>query len=325
MHTYIICEIGSNHDGSIEQARQMIKCAKNCGADVVKFQIFKAKTLYSAYTDDFDKYTNVYEMIRGLEVPWSFFKECYKICSDYGIEFLATPFDDEAVDFLMGLGVKRVKIASFEFSDARFVKYVYKTKLPIIASTGFASVDDINTFIEMTRGVDITLLHCNSAYPTPDNDVHLMAIPYLKQQFGTKVGYSDHSQGIIAPAIAVGVGACVIEKHFTLDKTRTGPDHPYAIEPNELTTMVKYIRQCEIMLGDNNLERTDSESPMMYAKRSVIANRFIPLSKIIEQTDITTKRPGSGIPAACYYNILGMRAIRDIDKDEILTYDCIGS
>jgi len=320
MHTNIICEIGSNHDGHIRQAYQMIKLAKSCGADVVKFQIFKAKTLYVKNTKNFNKYKNVYKLIEGLEVPLSFFRECKNICDDNDIEFLATPFDEEAIDFLMELNVKRMKIASFEFSDMRLLDLILQTKLPILASTGLASVSDIERFMSLAKNSDITLLHCNSAYPTPDRDVHIRAIPHLLK-FCSKVGYSDHSEGILAPILSVGLGACVIEKHFTLDRKKLGPDHPFAIEPKQFADMVKGIRECEVMLGEHGLYRSESEKDMMYAKRSIVADKFIPKGKIIETEDITTKRPGSGIPAIKYFDVIGLRVIRNIEKDDIIKED----
>ena len=318
MSVCIVCEIGSNHDGDIKKARQMINSAKNCGADSVKFQIFKADTMYSKNTRDFDKYINVYQMIKNLEVPLSFFSECNKICLDNNIEFMATPFDEDSVDFLFNLGVKRLKIASFEFSDARLVKYISETGLPIVASTGLASMNDVRDFLDISCASDITLLHCNSAYPTPDKDVHLRAMELLKM-FGTKVGYSDHSEGILAPVLSVSMGACFIEKHFTLDRTSDGPDHAFAVEVEQFTKMVNLIRQSEIMLGQINFDRSESELNMAYAKRGIVANKFILKGKVIEKEDITTIRPENGISASRYFNVIGKVACCDIEEKEAIT------
>lgn len=314
---FIVAEIGSNHNSSLDEAKRLIKIAHYCGVDAVKFQVFQADSLYSKNTKDFDKYKNVHDMMKKLEVPLNFFKECYNICLDIGVEFMATPFSVSSANFLAELGVKRIKVASFEFSDARLIRHIAGLKLPIIASTGLSNEDNIFAFLSETAGRDVTLLHCNSAYPTPDEDAHLSAINYLKK-FGTKVGYSDHTEGILAPVVAVGMGACVIEKHFTSNRKNVGPDHSFAIEPKELETMVYLIRQCEKMLGSEDLNLSNSESPMLYARRSVVAKRFIPQGKIIDELDITTKRPGTGIPAAYFFKVIGCMSKQDIEEDTIL-------
>lgn len=321
---YVIAEIGSNHDGSISKAKRMIESAKECGADAVKFQIFTADNLYVKKTEDFDKYKDVWLLIKGLEVDRSFFDDCFRHCKTIGIEFLATPFHTEAVDFLVEMGVSRIKIASFEFTDVRLVKHIVRTKLPIIASTGLCTLSEIIDMCKFIRRIrintNLTLLHCNSAYPTPDVDANLLMIPKLKSL--ATVGYSDHTWGTLAAPLAVALGAEVIEKHFTLNRGSKGPDHEFALEPCEFQQMVEMIRQAECFLGNSDFsQRSKSEQTMFYAKRSVVAARFIPQGKVIEELDITTKRPAPGgcIPARQYFDVIGFQALRDIQPDSILT------
>lgn len=316
--TYIIAEAGSNHDCNFETAKKLVDIAKNSGADAVKFQIFSAETLYSSKTEDFDKYKNVWNLIKSLEVSFDFFKDIKKYCDDCGIQFLATPFSKDAVDLLCEMEVPVIKIASFEFTDALLVSYIAKTQKPIIASTGLCSEKDIKQFLEMTPNNDITLLHCNSAYPTPDVDANLKSMTTLQKMSKCKVGLSDHTMGILAPVIAVSLGASVIEKHFTISRNNVGPDHPFSIEPNELKSMVSQIRQAEILLGDGKMKRTPSEESMFYARRSVIASKDIKKGELFTVENITTKRPGSGLSASRYLEIIGKTSSRNIESDDIL-------
>lgn len=323
MSCYIIAEAGSNHDCDINVAKQLIDVAKSANCDGVKFQIFSADTLYSSKVEDFDKYQNVYSLIKNLEVSFDFFKELKLYCDEVRIDFLATPFSEEAVDLLVDMNVKLIKLASFEFTDRRLVEYIRKTNKPLVASTGLCSKQDIYDFLQWTEGLDVTLLHCNSAYPTPDEDMNLNYINLLKT-FGSnsfKVGLSDHSMGILAPALAVSMGASVIEKHFTLSRNRKGPDHPFAIEPNELNEMVKLIKTTEKMLGKNDFTRTQSESSMSYARRSVICCKNIKKGEVLTYENITTKRPGNGIPASKYYDVIGKKSKIDLQEDHILQWD----
>lgn len=317
--TYIIAEIGSNHNGCLFRARDLIESASKAGVNAVKFQMFKAETLYSKNTKDFDKYSNVYELMKSLEINEEFLTVCRTMCQAHGVDFLASPFDEKSVDFLVDLKVPRIKVASFEFTDARLVSHIADKGLPIIASTGLASHADICFMLQIMRNCEVTLLHCNSAYPTPVNDANLYAIPYLIKNFNVRCGYSDHTMSTIVPAIAVSLGASVIEKHITMDRKQDGPDHPFSLEPSELKDMVNNIREAEQSLGDGyrlmNVDRSESEQAMKYASRSVYARRPLKKGDVISEEDITTKRPCEGIPAISYYELIGSSLNIDIEVD----------
>lgn len=311
---YVIAEIGSNHNGSLDTAKELIDAAKQSGCDCVKFQIFSADSLYSKNTKDFDQYKNVWQLIKGLEVPLSFFSEIKKHCDNIGIDFLASAFSTEAVDFLVEQKAKSIKIASFEFNDVRLIKYIVSKNIPIIASCGLSTTKDIENFLSWTKGIDVTLMHCNSSYPTPICDANLNVIQTLKR-FNVKIGYSDHTRGILAPVVAVSLGANVIEKHITLSKESIGPDHFFAVGPKELSLMVSYIRETESLLGDSDIKITSSANNMLYARRSIFACDDIKAGDLFTEKNITTKRPNTGIPAEFYYNILGQIAKTNINKD----------
>lgn len=324
MSCYIIAEAGSNHDGSLDIAKQLVDTAKYAGCDAVKFQIFSAETLYSKNSQNFDKYQNVWELIKSLEVSFDFFKEIKKYCDIQQIEFLATPFSVDAVNLLVEMNVPAIKIASFEFTDIFLVSYIASTRKSIIASTGLCNEHDIKQFLSWTKESDVTLLHCNSAYPTPSSDANLLAINKLKsicEGHNVKYGLSDHTMGILSPALAVSLGASVIEKHFTLSRKRNGPDHPFALEPDELKNMVFLIREAELLLGYGSLCRTKSEQSMFYARRSLVASKDIKQGEVICENNLTTKRPGSGVPASLYFETIGKVSTRNIKEDDIIQYE----
>lgn len=335
MSTFVIAEVGSNHNGDFAKALSLIDTAKAAGCDAVKFQTFSAATLYSKYTPDFAGYKNVYKLLEDNELPRHWQKELKKYCDDVDIEFISTPFDERAVDELVELGVKRLKIAGFESTDPRFINMVAKTGLPLIISLG------INTniyFIEDifdSLPIDITLLHCNNAYPTPYEDINLGSIKALvdlrdnQEDFLTyynfKVGLSDHTPGILIPPVAVGMGATCIEKHFTLDKNLPGPDHHFAINPAELAEMVRNIRIVEKAGGVKSTLYTKSEEDFKIGTRSVIAKTNLVKGTILTEDNITTKRPCTehAIPAASYYDVLGKTLKVDVREDEILLWEMI--
>ena len=257
--TFIVADVGANHNRDLVQAMRLIDVAVDAKVDAVKFQTYSSETLYSKYTPDFAGYENITKLIKDIEMPRDWHKVLKSKCDDSGIEFMSTPFDEKAVDELFELGVKRFKIAGFECTDPRFVKYVASTKLPLIISLGIGTnVDtlfkiqrwilDLDEVLEVHLGTydfsdnpDITYLHCNNAYPTPMEDINLGQMKSMKSYCdyhkwfaNTKIGLSDHTEGILIPPIAVSMGAEVIEKHFTLDRSLSGPDHSFAIEPNEL-------------------------------------------------------------------------------------------
>jgi sialic acid synthase SpsE len=323
--------VGSNHNGDFAKALSLIDAAKTAGCDAVKFQTFSAATLYSKYTPDFAGYKNVYKLLEDNEMPRHWQKELKKYCDEQNIEFMSTPFDERAVDELVELGVKRLKVAGFESTDPRFINMVAKTGLPLIISLGIGTnlyfIDNILDEISN----EVTFLHCNNAYPTPYEDIKLDSVKKLISiseddfaDYKFKVGLSDHTPGILIPPVAVGMGATCIEKHFTLDKKLPGPDHHFAINPVELAEMVQNIRIVEKTGGIKPLY-TKSEEKFKIGTRSVIAKTDLVKGTILTEDNVTTKRPftDGSIPAASYYEVLGKVLKADVKEDEMLLWDMI--
>ena len=330
MKSFIIAEAGANHDRNFNQAHQLIDIAKRSGSDAVKFQTYSSETMYSSKTPDFAGYTNIPDLIKSIELPREWQKDLKLYCDDIGIEFMSTPFDCKAVDELFEIGVKRLKIAGFESTDPRIVKYAASTGLPLIITSGIGvDLRMMHTILGWVReknpNPDITFLHGNNAYPTPFEDINLGQIPRIRDEpfdVPIKVGISDHTEGILIPPAAVALGATVVEKHFTIDRLLPGPDHPFAIEPDELRMMVKNIRTIESSLGESEkLQYTKSETKFKKACRSVVARKSIRKGEVISEENITTKRPfiDSSIPAKSFYEVLGARAARDVSIDSIMT------
>jgi len=333
-NTFIIAEAGANHNCNFAQAKALIDIAVRAGTNAVKFQTYTSETLYSKNTPDFAGYENINELIKGIELPRNWQGELKQYCDDLGIEFISTPFDEAAVDELYNIGVKRFKIAGFEATDPRFVKYVASTGLPVIITCGIGSnlkrAKEIVSWVrEVNKNADITLLHGNNAYPTPFHDAGLNQIDILRSNIkGIKVGLSDHTPGIFVPPLAVAKGADVIEKHFTLSRFLPGPDHPFAIEPKELYDMVSNIRIAEKVCQEKVGELSDSEKAFSKAMRSVVTKTAIKQGEILTIQNITTKRPllKNSIPASEYYLMLGKHATCDLEEDCILSKtDIIGS
>lgn len=328
-NTFVIAEAGANHDNNLQQAFNLIDVAKQSGANAVKFQTYSSDTLYSKYTPDFENYKNVPDLIKSLELPREWQSILKQYCDDIGIEFMSTPFDETAVDELFSIGVKRFKIAGFESQDIRLVKYIAKTGLPIIFSAGIGSTiqsihDTIEWILSENSNCDISILHCNNAYPTPVNEIYLNTITdYLRIFPNQKIGLSDHTMDTVIPSLAVSLGATIIEKHFTLDRTLSGPDHKFAMMPDELNEMIKNIRTAELsMLGSRTSAITQSEQSFSKAMRSVVAKTKINAGELFTENNTTTKRPmlDYSIPANRYYDVIGKVAVEDIVEDEIITY-----
>ena len=326
---YIIAEAGSNHNGSLEQAKKLIDVAAEAKADAVKFQIFKAESLYSKYTPEFSylKGQNTYELIKSIETPREWIKELAEYCKEKNIDFLASVFDFEAIDILDKY-VPAFKIASFEITDLELLKYAAEKGKPMIISTGMANLGEIEDAITAIRSVgneNIILLHCNSLYPTPVEIANLRAIETMRTAFKVPAGFSDHTLGIHIPIAAVAMGACVIEKHFTLDRTLPGPDHSFAIEPDELKEMVRGIREVEKAKGSGIKEKSDLESEEMYvkARRSIHAKINIPKGTKITRDMLIIKRPGYGIKPRFIDMVVGREAKKDIREDEWISWDAV--
>jgi len=331
MRTIVIAEAGVNHNGSIETAKRLVDVAVDAGADYVKFQSFKAENLVSVYAgkaeyqkQTTDKNESQYDMIKKLELDLNAHKELLKYCNLKGIKFISTPFDLASIDLLYDLGIDLYKIGSGEITNYPYLKKIAEKKLPVILSTGMSNLCDVERALEvltnngLTKG-KITLLHANTEYPTPFEDVNLQAMITLKDAFKTAVGYSDHTPGIEVPIAAVAMGAKVIEKHFTLDKNMEGPDHKASLESHELKAMVRAIRNIEQALGDGIKKPSNSEKKnRVIARKSIVAAREIKEGEILTEKNITAKRPGNGISPMRWNEVIGKRAIKDFGKDELI-------
>jgi sialic acid synthase SpsE len=327
MSTFIIAEAGSNHDKDLKQALKLVDVAKESGSDAVKFQIFSSNTLYANNTPNFAGYTDINELMESLELPRDWIVEIKKYCDSKEIEFMATPFDEQAVAQLCDLGVKRIKIAGFESTDLRFVELVSSTKLPLIISAGIGCdlefITKIINTCHLQQNYDITILHCNNAYPTPQKDINLSTIVRIKEMFadkGIKVGLSDHTMSPLTPSIAVALGAKVIEKHFTISNKLEGPDHKFAMNPEQLKEMCSAIRIAEESLGTKQVKYTSSEEAFKFARRSVISKTRIKKGETITLKNVTTSRPflENSIPADQFYNTIGKKAVKDIEPRNII-------
>tara|TARA_R110001592_G_scaffold45495_2_gene145381 strand:- start:11008 stop:12033 length:1026 start_codon:yes stop_codon:yes gene_type:complete len=324
MKTFIIAEAGANHNRNFDQALKLIDAAKYAGADAVKFQTYSSETLYSKNTPNFAGYKNINKLIKDIELPREWQKDLKQYCDKLDIEFMSTPFDEQAVDELVELGVKRLKIAGFESTDWRFVDMVASTKLPLIISIGIGfEHNKLGHILDIVEkyGNDLTLLHCNNAYPTPIQDINLNSINALKGYRSVKaIGLSDHTESVLTPALAVTMGATVIEKHFTLSRHLPGPDHPFALEPSELRQMIDNIRMAEIMLGDVKDSYSPSELNFQKARRSIVAKTDIKKGDVLTIDNITTKRPflEGNISASDWYLHLGTVSNKDYRQDDFI-------
>ncbi len=328
-HTLIIAEAGVNHNGSLKLAKRLVLKAREAGADVVKFQTFVPENMVVESADmaeyqkaNIGKEESQLEMLRKLTLKFDEFIELKGYCESIGIQFLSTPFDGESIEFLNTLDIPFWKIPSGEVTNTPYLKAIAKTHKPVVMSTGMCDLDEIGFALKILRenGADeISLLHCNTQYPTPYEDVNLRAMDTLRETFGLKVGYSDHTIGIEIPIAAVARGAAVIEKHFTLDREMAGPDHKASLEPKELGNMVRAIRNIERALGTEKKEPTESEKTnISIARKSIVAKRDIRKGEIFTEDNLTTKRPGNGISPMNWDEILGTKAVRNFRKDELI-------
>lgn len=324
----IIAEAGVNHNGDINLARQLVDKAKEAGADIIKFQTFKLDSIVSKFAEmaDYQKdnigiVESQKEMLKKISLPYEAFVELYKYCNKKDIQFLSTPFDIESIHFLNKI-VPFWKIPSGEITNYPYLVEIARTGKPVVMSTGMCELQEIDEAIEVLKNngtTDITLLHCNTQYPTPYKDVNLRAMETLRERYKVKVGYSDHTKGIEVPIAAVALGAEVIEKHFTLDKNLPGPDHKASLEPDELVAMVRSIRNIEEALGSPNKTVSDSEREnIAVARKSIVAARNIKKGESLTVDNLTTKRPGTGISPMRWNDVLGTKAVRDFVEDEVI-------
>ena len=327
---YIIAEIGSNHNQDYELAIQSINEAAESGVDAVKFQTFRAKDHYSKHAPGFTylEGKNTYELIESLELNRDWQQSLAKHAKSKGVEFLTSPCDSSAIEELIKIDLSAYKVASFDLPDQRLISEMAKTNKPLILSTGMADLEDIENAVNSSTAVgneQIILLQCTSLYPAPVNLSNLRAMRHMRNIFGCLTGYSDHTLGEHISLAAVSLGACVIEKHFTLDRTLPGPDHAFAIEPDELSNMVSHIRDIEISMGDGEKSGPRLEEQEMFEKgrRSIHAAVDIKAGDIITESMLKIKRPGYGIQPKMWDVLIGRKAKQDIQEDYWITWDMI--
>lgn len=325
---FVIAEIGSNHNNDLSVAKEMIEAASSCGANAVKFQTFKASQHYSKYTPkiNIDSYDNVdvYELIESLEINREWHLELQQCANECGVEFFSSPCDREAVDLLKDINAVAYKVSSFDLLDLDLIGYIAKSDKPVILSTGLAKFSEIERAIEVCYDYDnkdVVLLQCTSMYPAPARLSNLNAIETLRRSFGVLAGYSDHTVGDHVALAAVVKGACVIEKHFTLDQNMPGPDHRFSIEPNDFSIMISKIRDIESSLGDGikNGPRREERDLYEKARRSIHAARDLKEGEVVGRSDIMIKRPSYGISPMHKEFVIGRRVNKNIKKDYWIT------
>lgn len=332
MKTLIIAEAGVNHNGDINMAKRLIEIAAEAGADLVKFQTFWADRLATAgaHKADYQNQTtdaaeSQHVMLRRLQLKCEMHEVLIEHCRQHGIVFCSTGFDIQSIDFLVRLGIDRIKIPSGEITNLPYLRHIGGLGKPVIISTGMATLGEIEASLDVleTAGTPrerITVLHCNTEYPTPMSDVNLLAMGNIGRALGVAVGYSDHTPGIEVPIAAVALGASVIEKHFTLDRNLPGPDHKASLEPNELMAMVAAIRNIEQALGDGIKRPSASEAKNIpIVRKSLVAAKAIRRGEMFTSENLTTKRPGVGISPMRWDEVIGRAAGCDFAADEFIT------
>ena len=341
MKTIIIAEAGVNHNGDFKTAKKMILAAKEAGADYVKFQTAVPELVISEFAPQAEyqkENTGIVEsqldMCRKIHLPLSDYRPLSDFCKETGIGFMSTPFDLTSIDLLAEIGQDYFKVPSGEITNLPYLRKIAEKGIPVILSTGMSTIEETEEAIQILTGKhpstpegftpkltrdDITVLHCNTQYPTPYVDINLRAMQTMADALGVRTGFSDHSLGIEAPIAAVALGACVIEKHFTLSREMAGPDHKASLEPTELKAMVTAIRHIEEALGDGVKRVTDSERPNIeIARKSIVAIRPIKKGEILTEENIYVKRPGNGVSPMLWDQAIGSEAIRDFAPDELI-------
>ena len=329
MSVLIIAEAGVNHNGSLELAKKMADVAKAAGADIVKYQTAKPELVVSRFAQkaEYQKEKtgadeSQLEMIKKIHFGFEAHRELKEYCDSIGIMYLSTPFDMDSIDFLAEMDMPVWKIPSGEITNLPYLEKVAKLGKPVIMSTGMCEISEIKDALEILEkngAGEITILHCNTEYPTPLKDANVKAMLDIKANFGTAVGFSDHTLGLEAPLAAVSLGATVIEKHFTLDKTMEGPDHQASMAPEELFALVESIRKTEVALGDGVKKVTESEAKNKdIARKSIVAKVPVKAGEVFTEENITVKRPGNGISPMRWYEVLGQVAKRDFSLDELI-------
>ena len=334
MSIIIIAEAGVNHNGSLAAAKQMVLAARNAGADYIKFQTFSPEKLVSVYAEkaEYQKQTtgteeSQLEMLKKLALTQEDFLELKTYCRQQGIGFLSTPFDLDSIHFLDKLNMDFWKLPSGEITNLPYLLEIAGTGKPVVMSTGMCGMEEIRQAVDCLKKAgtpEITLLHCNTEYPTPMEDVNLKAMITMEKEFCLPVGYSDHTRGIEIPVAAAALGACVLEKHFTLDRGMEGPDHQASLEPEELKAMVTAVRNVEEALGSGKKEPSQSEQTnRAVARKSIVAKCRIKKGERFSEENLTVKRPGTGISPMRWPELMGQTADRDYAEDELIGKDIL--
>ncbi len=326
----IIAEAGVNHNGSLSIAKEMVLAAKEAGADYIKFQTFCPKALVSKFAGKAEYQRKLtgnkesqLEMLEQLALNQDDFIMLRKYCDQQGIGFVSAPFDLESICFLDKLNMDFWKIPSGEVTNLPYLMAIARTRKSVVVSTGMCEMEEVEAAIrclEEGGTKEIILLHCNTEYPTPMKDVNLRAMVTLQKAFCLPVGYSDHTQGIEIPIAAAAIGACILEKHFTLDRKMKGPDHLSSLEPDEFRDMVKAVSNVEQAMGNSEKKPSESEKKNIETvRKSIVARHRISKGERFTEENLTTKRPGTGISPMNWFKVLGKRAEKDFEEDEIIT------
>lgn len=334
---YVIAEAGANHDRDFETALRLIEVAAEAGADAVKFQTYRAEGMYSrhtpmiSYVEDgglVHEDESVWDLIKRVEMPWEWHSDLADAARENGLHFLSTPFEEAAIDVLEAVDVPAYKIASYELNHLPLIRRCAKTGKPLLLSTAMASLGEIERALDAAADAgaeELLVMHCAVNYPPRFEDLNLRAIETLRNAFQIPVGWSDHTLGHTADVVAATLGACAIEKHYTLGRHREGPDHSFALEPDELGEMVTSIRQAEASLGSPVKRMTAAEEELARkARRGLVLSRAMNAGEPISADDLAVKRPGYGIEPFQIQAVIGQRAVRDLPEDHILTWDDLG-
>lgn len=326
---FIIAEAGVNHNGDVQTAKKLIDVAAKAGADAVKFQTFRTENLvcrnaekaaYQMETTSAEE--SQFDMLKKLELTPDMHRELIDFCHEKNIMFLSTPFDLDSLYYLVDCGLAVIKIPSGEITNYPLLREAGRSGKRIILSSGMSTIDEVREAVAVLKengSTDITVLHCNTEYPTPFGDVNLRAMQTIREETGASVGYSDHTPGIEAAVAAAALGATVIEKHFTLDRNMKGPDHKASLEPDELTEMVRAVRHIEQALGDGEKKPSASEKKnMAVARKSLVAKCPIKGGEMFTEENLTAKRPGTGLSPMLWNQVIGQKAKRDFAADEMI-------
>jgi sialic acid synthase SpsE len=331
--TFIIAEAGSNHNNSWDNVLLLIDAAHAAGADAIKFQLFTGEGLYCAEVEVADYLVKagkaqagdrISDLLDRIALPREWVGRIKSACDDAGIEFMATPFDCEAVSLLDEAGVKRFKVASSELNNFQILDRIAQTRKPIILSCGMATLADIERAVEFLKARDandVTPLHCTVRYPAGATDVNMRALETLRAAFGFPVGFSDHTMSNVAGILAVAMGAAIVEKHFTLDRSLPGPDHFFALTPPELTAYVAALREAEEALGSSRIEVRECEKDLAKYRTGLVLRHPVKRGECVAESDVIMKRPGWGIPTHMMSAVVGRKAIRDLPAEHILSWD----